>query len=49
MKKEIDDVLEDIAASCSYTPFVPPKITPIRPVEEKRPFDDPEWLFELKA
>jgi bifunctional non-homologous end joining protein LigD len=27
---------------------VPPKITPIRQVEEKQPFDDPEWLFELK-
>jgi bifunctional non-homologous end joining protein LigD len=27
---------------------VPPKITPIRPVDEKEPFDNPEWLFELK-
>ncbi len=25
-----------------------PSIKPIRPVEEKHPFDDPEWIFELK-
>jgi bifunctional non-homologous end joining protein LigD len=31
-----------------YTPPVPPKITPIRPGEQKEPFNDPEWLFELK-
>jgi bifunctional non-homologous end joining protein LigD len=27
---------------------VPPKIIPIRPVDEKDPFDNPDWLFELK-
>jgi hypothetical protein len=27
---------------------VPSKITPLRPVDEKELFDNPEWLFELK-
>jgi bifunctional non-homologous end joining protein LigD len=27
---------------------VPPKITPLQPVDQKEPFDNPEWLFELK-
>ena len=25
-----------------------PSFKPVRPVEEKHPFNDPEWLFELK-
>jgi bifunctional non-homologous end joining protein LigD len=27
---------------------VPPKIVPLRLIDEKQPFDDPDWLFELK-
>jgi ATP-dependent DNA ligase len=33
---------------CSATTMTLPRVQPIVPTSRKEPFDDPEWLFELK-
>jgi ATP-dependent DNA ligase len=39
----------DISATCAISSGMPlPQVQPIIPIARKEPFDDPDWLFELK-
>jgi bifunctional non-homologous end joining protein LigD len=41
--------LIDKSTACDISPWVTlPRVQPIIPISRKDPFDDPEWLFDLK-
>jgi ATP-dependent DNA ligase len=39
----------DKSIACDISSWMtPPRVEPIIPISRKEPFDDPEWLFDLK-